>query len=372
MPALLSKTSLPTWVLIVIVAVGSICILTTAALIIRCTAIRRRAKRNSSVIEQGPMRKMTVRRGRMVPASKYLSLTGSRFGLNQFDEADTKSGRKSPMQWWNNVKERKQGDRFDTERGDIYNRRSFVQSTSSLTDEKHGCTTIQEVEPAFPSPTGLPSPAFPSPAAQRSPDRNSYSRPFQPRASTFMHARNLSMIEEASPHNSVVSSRSNPRKSGMSLTPTIDQFPHYDQRRLSPGPSSPSFPLRSSPNQSNSDLPRHLAYAGSRTNVSENIAPQRSSLSNSQGSSRHDSVTEISISRPVAQDPSPYPSSQPSTFDSILQSQAQSQPQPQPQPQPRQQANDYQQRIHRIASTKGTVLRKKSLRQHQVCSAVAT
>ena len=354
MPTLLDRTSLPTWVFIIIIIVGSLCILITVALIIRCCVIKRRVKRNSSVIDQGPMRRMTVRRGRMVPAANYLSLTGSRFGLNQFDDNDTlKSGRKSPFDWWSSVKEKKQNDEMShAERGrsgsvgDIYTRREFAQSTSSLASEKEPVATTEEIEPSFPSPTALPSPS--------STRQGSFSRPFNPRAaSSFMHSRNLSMIEESSPHTSVISTRSNPRKSGMSINAdgTLNK---NDQRRpsnmsLTSSTDSPSTPSRTSRTPSIPEVQRPIAYAGSRSSLGE-IEPPRPSLSHRSSISRHDSVTDVSRSRRSSKPPMPakeptqeYWSSRPDL-----------------------------QNINRTPSKKGNVLRKKSLRRHEVYSSVAT
>jgi hypothetical protein len=352
MSTLLDKAPFPAWVGIIIIVVGSLSVLLIAALIVRCHFLRRTAKRNSSVLDQGPMRRMTVRRGRMVPASNYLSLTGSRFGLNQFDDTEmVKSGRRSPFDWWSNNREKKQyDDTSNMERaggsvGDIYGRRDFAQSTSSLTSEKNPSNTVQAVEPAFPSPTALPEPDVNRAA--------SFSRPFSPRmvSSSLMHSRNLSMIEEASPHASMISSRSNPRKSELSINAADGSFGRFDERRPSNLSllSTPSTPSRASRTPSNPEILAPVAYAGSRASLGEIEIP-RPSLSPRSSISRHDSVTDLSQSRQPKQPP--MPASEPS------QEYWSSRPDLQP--------------IGRTPSKKGKVLRKKSLKRQEVYSCVAT
>jgi hypothetical protein len=306
MSTLLDRSSLPVWVFIIIIVVGSICILITAALIIRCHVIKRRAQKDTSYLEteQGPMRRMTVKRGRMVPASNYLSLTGSKYGLNQFDDETVKSGRKSPFEWWSSIKDRRGDDMSQHNRsgsiGDIFTRREFAQSTNSLASTKEANNTVQELAPPE-SPTALPSPTA-SP---------SFSRPFNqhPRMSStpFMnHARNLSMIEEASPHNSMISVRSNPRKSSIPFNPSHDNLTRYEPRRPSQnslGSSVPSSPHTASTyhnGRSDPDMLRPLAYAnaynGSRSSLGEIEHPQPT-LSKRSSVSRHDSVMEDSRQR---------------------------------------------------------------------------
>jgi hypothetical protein len=355
MSTLLDRTSLPAWVFIIIIALGSLCIIATSAIIIRCCILRRNAKRNS-VVDAGPMRRMTVRRGRMVPASNYLSLTGSRFGLNQFDEAETlRSRSKSPFEWWSSIKERKShhdemsyiesGRGRPRSAGDIFSRKDFAQSTSSLASDKQVMTNIQEVEPSMPSPTALPSPT--------STRTNSFSRPFASRASSspFVHSRGLSMIEEASPHNSIISVRSNTRRSGhLSGTNVVDgNLTRYEPRRPSStsrtsslsSPSTPSFRSISEV----PEVPKPVAYRGSRSSLGE--PEPRPSLSHRSSMSRHDSVT--GVSRHSSKPPMPANDNTEEYWSS------------RPDLQPVQ-----------SNSKKGKVLRKKSLKRQEVYSMVAT
>ncbi len=355
MPTLIDRTSLPRWVFIIIIAVGSICIIITAALIIRCHVIRRKSKRNSAMIGQGPMRQMTVRRGRMVPASNHLSLTGSRFGLNQFDEAETaRSGRKSPFEWWNSVKEKKQHDEMlQTGRGgtesveDIYTPGDFAQSKSSLASQKEPVTTVQEIKPAFPSPTALP--------ALDSTRTPSTSHPLTPPlSSTLIHTRHLSMIKESSPHASLVNTDSNLRKSGRSIKAVDGNLTRYEPRRPSnssrtSSTGSPSTPSRTSQTSSTPDVPRPVAYAGWRSSLGE-VEPPKPSLSHWNSTSQQDSVIEISRSRRSSKLPMPA--------HEVGQDHWLSRPVLQP--------------FSRSGSNKGNVLRKKSLKRHEVYSLVAT
>lgn len=355
MSTLLDRSSLPVWVFVIIIVVGSLCILITAALLIRCHVMKRKAKRNSSALEQGPMRRMTVKRGRMVPASNYLSLTGSKFGLNQFEDAETvKSGRRSPFEWWTSIKDKRPGDEMSQHTrsgsiGDIFSRREFAQSTNSLASVKEASNAVHEVEPAPDSPTALPSPTSHRTA--------SFSRPFNPRASSspFMHhARNLSMIQEASPHNSIVSVRSNPRKSGMSINAHDGNLTRYEPRRPSQVSRASSSSIPSSPHtastphtMSNPDLLRSPAYQGSRSSLGEIERPQPT-LSKRSSMSRHDSVTDVSRHRSSK---APVPAGE--NTEDYWSSRRDLQP-------------------VRSNSKKGKVLRKKSLKRQEVYSMVAS
>ncbi|KPI40339.1 uncharacterized protein AB675_7490 [Cyphellophora attinorum] len=156
-----------------------------------------------------PTRKMTVRRGRVVPASHYLSLTGSKFGLNQFvDDARTNGTRsKSPFEWWNTIKEKRRSHHDD------------LSQFETSPDSKARMNAAYGHEPASPiSPTTEKAPAASveevtntSATIERPARVASFSRPFNPIQENpdspswnkQAHGRNLSMIKEAaSPHNS--------------------------------------------------------------------------------------------------------------------------------------------------------------------------
>jgi hypothetical protein len=146
-------------------------------------------------------------------------------------------------------------------------------------------------------------------------------------------SQNLSTIEESSPHTSIISARSNPRKSGLS-TYAPD---HHDHRRPSyTGTDSPSTPSRLSQGTSTTDRP--IAYSGSRTSLGEQDPRP----------SRHDSVTDVSESKSSR---IPIPVSGPSR---------------------EYWSNRTDLHPIRSSSKKGNVLRKKSLRRHEVYVMAAT
>ncbi|KAK5936609.1 hypothetical protein PMZ80_011137 [Knufia obscura] len=116
MSSLLIKTNLPLWVWIVIIAIGSVVVLGTFAFVLRRWIVRRRqAAFVDTFGDEGlPQRKVTVRRGRVVEHSKYLSLTGSKYGLNAFGTGDgdgnSRAGArsKSPFEWFSTLTDRSQ------------------------------------------------------------------------------------------------------------------------------------------------------------------------------------------------------------------------------------------------------------------------
>lgn len=221
MSTLFDKTSLPLWLWIVIIVVGSLCIMGAVGVVILCMVRRRRTAGSVSDI---PTRKMTVRRGRVVPASHYLSLTGSKFGLNQFDDDARTNGTrsKSPFEWWNTIKEKRRSHHDDVSHLEAspasksrlnlnYSVHDTPKSPTDISTEKGPVSRVEEVKAPEPSPT-LQKPARVA----------SFSRPFgsdqyQEQPSTEwankIHARNLSMIKESSPHTSVVSHRTLERRS---------------------------------------------------------------------------------------------------------------------------------------------------------------
>lgn len=364
----LGKLPFQLWVFVVIVALGSICIIATVAIVIRCCVLRKRAKKGLDK-EFGPTRRVTVRRGRIVPASHYLSLTGSRFGMNQFEDNETvKTGRRSPFDFWSGNRREKSVDEMTdissfrakspSASTALYSRNDYSQSTQSL--DKQITTTILEVdEPDEPSPTLKPS-------------RNtSFSRPFaRTPTSPFPHSRNLSMIEEASPHTSMISTKSTRQSSA---APLVDSnFPRPDMK------STPST-RRSSNNhtasmmsglQVNADAPRSsalttsttaslrgfptpptnvpmpIAYRGSRSSLGEHEVP-RPSLSHRSSLSRHDSTLDQYDYNMRSSTSAEHPS------HGYWGARQDLKP------------------ISRSASKKGNVLRKKSLRNQEFLSGMA-
>jgi hypothetical protein len=144
MASLFTHSRLKLWVWIVIIVAGSIislCLLLMGWWC--CTRRNRPRRRNGSSPVLAPTRKVTIRRGRMVTSSRYLSLTGSKFGLGQFmnmeEEDQGEKGRsrsKSPfMLWLSTVQDRSQS------------RQSHMSSQPQM-DEVQG-QYYQKPEPAF-------------------------------------------------------------------------------------------------------------------------------------------------------------------------------------------------------------------------------
>jgi hypothetical protein len=221
MTTLLDHTGLPLWVYIVLITVGSLLLLATIAVSLRCWVLRRRATKHNEFDSYtgGPMRRVTVRRGRVVPTSQHLSLTGSKFGMRQFGQlADnestvTGSGRRSPFEWWNTIMHERSHSRLDqmsqVETGSISTRpgsqgtsvtgrREPLQPTPMQTTEKVKEPVTSTVEVASPTPTQV------SMAPSRS---TNFSRSFSGRAPgsplTQRSLMTLSRISERSAHTSL-------------------------------------------------------------------------------------------------------------------------------------------------------------------------
>lgn len=426
--------------------------------------MRRRKQSTGSSAADLPTRRVTVRRGRVVPASHYLSLTGSKFGLNAFEEDARTTRSKSPFEWWNTLKEKRRSQHLDdisqieagdegmSQTNDIYTRREYSRSQTSLNNaEKAPVNEIQEVEPAEPSPTFNP------------PTRHtSFSRPFQipqyasdsPEPTSPMWSsrrnRNLSMIKEAaSPHTSMVSARSLERRSSRLSAYNPGEPSRQDRRpsgqrsessrasnasqrsqrqRSSPSegrrPSDTSQRQRRSPpdnlrpgdyanrrpsdrssaslgsqqhiapypNESWSSIPRHssqeevprpVAYRGSRHSLGEQEANSNGSLSKrSSVISRHDSLTDRTEmtrrpSRPkslVLDDSTRYQQQQGPEYwagrAEMMPEYGDSPVQPPTPTTPTSSTSNRAPSIGRASSKKGNVLRKKSLKRQEMVSYV--
>src|SRR5437763_10838867 len=139
-----SHSRLKLWIWIVIIAAGSIILLSLLVLDWWWGARRKRTKTKSLPSPVlAPTRKVTIRRGRMVSSSRYLSLTGSKFGLGQFmnteekDLGDKSRGRsKSPFTWW-----------YSTMQGRSQSRQSHISSQPQM-DEVQS-QYYPRPEPAF-------------------------------------------------------------------------------------------------------------------------------------------------------------------------------------------------------------------------------
>lgn len=257
MASLLSNSTLPLWACIFIIIVGSLVVVGIGFLAIRCTIIRRRRATFIETFgdENLPQRRVTVRRGRVVPSSNYLSLTGSKFGLNLLGSEDHDSQSRigarsrSPFEWWNTLKDRSQSRNSQvtqmTETSSIwtvptspnhprmYQHRNMTFSNASLTStskDDETSTTISEVPPESPPAIYKPPPNF-----SRSFSNRAHRSGLIPRQLT------LSRIEESSPHVSMISARrsriaSYASNSGKTRTSAVSPLPP------SPSPLRAQFP----------------------------------------------------------------------------------------------------------------------------------
>ncbi|KAL2436346.1 hypothetical protein ABEF95_008717 [Exophiala dermatitidis] len=221
MPTLFDNTGLPLWVYIVLIVVGSVLLLVTVAILLRCWIVRRRPRPTRLDNLTTPTRRMTLRRGRLVPTSQHLSLTGSKFGVRQFgvltDNESTATGRRSPFEWWNTIMDRspsRQDQMSQVETGSIgistrpesfatttAGRRESLADTSARTPEKGKEPIMTSWEVTLPSPPPSPGPDGRKPI--------NFSRSFSTRTPSSPLAQRsqltLSRISERSPHNSMIS-----------------------------------------------------------------------------------------------------------------------------------------------------------------------
>lgn len=230
MASLFAHSRLKLWMWIVIIAAGSMILLCLPVLGWWCCVRRQRAKKKSlpSPI-LAATRKVTIRRGRMVSSSRYLSLTGSKFGLGQFlnvEEKDqgerSRSRSKSPFTWW-----------LSTMQDRSQSRQSHMSSQRQMHEAYSHC--YQKPEPAFhnhharkestTSNYSLPSiingrelaedarvnplRAAESPSGPHSPKHVNFSRAFSPLHQSTLRSTStpnvLSQIVESSPRHSTVS-----------------------------------------------------------------------------------------------------------------------------------------------------------------------
>lgn len=242
MTTLLDNTGLPLWVYILLIVVGSLLFLAIAAITLRCWVVRRRAKAPEYNGLTGATRRMTVRRGRMVPTSQHLSLTGSRFGMRQFgllaDNDSTMTGRRSPFEWWNGMIDRsqsRQDSMSQMEAGSIFTRpssrattivtrRDYLTGTPTRTPEKIKEPSLRTTEFTIPSPSPSPTPSSHRPSINFS--RSFIQKvPSSPLTQRSQHT--LSRIEERSPPISTSSNSPRPpnRSSYFAAIHPLDNTP---------------------------------------------------------------------------------------------------------------------------------------------------
>lgn len=185
--------------------------------------------------------------------SKYLSLTGSRFGLNAFtsdnNDVDSRAGArsKSPFEWWATVtiKDRSQSRNSQMTQYSMTNDAPSMYGMPSSPRQhrfyqrkelNHSSTSLESTskDDSVAATVAKSAPSSPPPAIVRNFSR-SFSRPtlhskFSPRQHT------LSRIEESSPHTSMISTR----QSG--VTSLISSKQDTRSSTSSPGTASPAFP----------------------------------------------------------------------------------------------------------------------------------
>lgn len=376
MSTLLSKTSVPLYVWIIVIVVCSLVILGTIAFLVRLIVVRqRRAAFADTFGDDNLTRRVTVRRGRVVEQSKYLSLTGSRFGLNAFgteDDLQSRAGArsKSPFEWWSTVKERSQSQNSQvTQIKDdassiygpaspgpqrIYQRRDLNYSTTSLssvTKEDDVSVSVVEEEPMSPPPLV----------------RN-FSRSFSRQGQYTPRMRALSRIEESSPHTSMISTRQSrgtsyashrrdtrtdspsPTSHSPTQTTAFPQQPSYKKSSVyhdrSQPPNSKKSSLYVDKHESTLQTPLPVAYNGSRSSLGEPEPSRLSTVSsrNSLGSTKSRRQSQITA-LPEA-----------------------------PHPKQTEQYWDTRPDLHpvRTTSKKGKVLRKKSLTRRELVTRIDT
>ncbi|KEF60763.1 uncharacterized protein A1O9_02324, partial [Exophiala aquamarina CBS 119918] len=242
MTTLLDNTGLPLWVYIVLIVVGSVLFLVLVAILLRWWYVRRRAKSPEYNGLTGATRRMTVRRGRMVPTSQHLSLTGSKFGMRQFgllaDNESTLTGRRSPFEWWNTMVDRshsRQDSVSQMEAGSIHTRpssrattvmtrREYMTATPTRTPEKVKEPAMRTTELTIPSPSPSPTLSSHRPSINFS---RSFAQKVPSSPLTQRSQYTLSRIEERSPPTSTSSNSPIPakRSSYLSAIHPLDNTP---------------------------------------------------------------------------------------------------------------------------------------------------
>lgn len=366
MSTLLSNPPLPLWAYIVIIVVGSLLVIGVGVVIIRCCIARRKSPETGHFDLQ-PERKVTLRRGRMVDASHYESLTGSRFGIGQFDEIDAaKSRSRSPFEWWNTILDRSQSRQDSSSQLDttsiratqstpsLYGKREFAFSTHSLNEkERLEVVSTQEILPRHPSPL-----------SERPTSHTNFSRSFvtrPPNSPLTIRSNTLSRIEEAtSPHHSMISTISMTNRSSRIsiIKPADGNLTRFDNKRSSDSSSRKSFHTASaSPMSTNEHLarqdvltvPRPIAYRGSRSSLGESVSRRDSAI---RKSSNDDLVENPQSFTDISRRSSKNLKAGQELEDGYWNNREVSQP------------------INRNPSKKGNVLRKKSLRRAEIVSMV--
>lgn len=329
-----------------------------------------------------------MRRGRIVPASRYLSLTGSTFGVphvGTLDENESfRSRSRSPFEWWRNMAmERspsRQDDMSQVETGSItrvesrssapgiYGRKDFSVSTHSLLLEKD-TEQSQTMQPEVEDAHQGPSPVVREPSSLLAPPPShlvNFSRTLVPRTSSspLAHRHNvLSRIEESSPRHSIISMTSALRHSSLRSSaygkdhgadPPVEASKNIDAPSLpSPGScatTSSTSSERSSSLQQPPEVAKPEAYRRSRSSPEEAEQLGTRLSCRSSPDSRRESVRDRT--GPSRRTSKITMTGSPSPPADYWATRADLRP------------------ISRQMSKKGNVLRKKSLRRSEVVSVV--
>jgi hypothetical protein len=262
-----------------------------------CCARRTRAKRKSLPSPVlAPTRKVTVRRGRMVSSSRYLSLTGSKFGLGQFmnmEEKDqtekSRSRSRSPFMWWlstmqegpqsrqSHMSSQPQMDEVQSQYCQLpelvfYNRHAREESATSDYSLPSMINGRELAEDARVNATHAGAPSG-SPHGSR---YINFSRALSPlHQSTLMStsAPNvLSQIVESSPRQSTVSKH----PSVISTREVVSKHPSMVSAREvveeDVSPSIPHLPPAPRPLQTSQSVPDHLLRRSSGQNITSRFS----------------------------------------------------------------------------------------------------
>ena len=197
--------TVPLWGFIVIIGVGSVIIIGSVFFGLRYYIIHHDSDTDSIRNDPETVRRVTVRRGRIVPQSHYMSLTGSRFGVGAFgDDARSGARSKSPFEWWNNVHSRS-NSQMSQVKGSA--RQTPEPTLTGDTPRKHAPSPLRSAASFDSMSEKPPAYSFPTrPALAHRPSRTTnFSRPALGMASPSVAG--LPEIAEASPHQSMISSR---------------------------------------------------------------------------------------------------------------------------------------------------------------------
>ena len=309
MAPLLKNSRIPLWAIIVVIAAGSLFVLGAVVCILRCLYIRSLRKQSQSLVGLDvPTRQVTIRRGRVVPSSNHLSLTGSKFGVGAFDQdvetaENTVGGprSRSPFEWWATIRDRsqsRQGEMIQT--GSLLSntqetprppgsgyKASSLREFESSSDESPTTTTPPKLQklakPASQGPqTATNRPNRPTNFSRKTPSFRSSDYPPSPRTQRL---ESLAEEDDDEVHQSSL----------WDLDLRQIDSPSVSTKVL---PSVYSLPLPATTQQSLSDITHTHSFLSSTSSVS--LPPQRVGRS----------APNLALLEPVQLKSQPGPSSQ--------------------------------------------------------------